>query len=325
MNDQDIAPAAEGQASTAERSRRPAADRHIAYAAELLSAGRRPTLDLLIAKNGGSRTTANQALQAFWAEHVPALLAQNQSESGLPDGLREGALKIWAEAQKAAEALSEQRSRALRSELIARGSVVESQLQAIEAERVQMAGELERSARAAAESEALAIERAQALAASQHAVDQLTKRAQESDAALREATAALEVARSDVAESARRRAEATAAAAEQLDALRSSAQREVEAANRQAESAREALVQAHERAFAALKEAYFESETRLRVEVDQHKTRVKQLESDLRKVQTRLADADAALAAAEAREAAASRKPWKRPMLKRAVRRLTPP
>src|SRR5690554_4002740 len=83
-----------------------ATERHLKTALGLLRAGKRPTLDMLVSANGGSRTTAQQALNALWAEHLPALLLEADSENTLPDAVRSALVSVWAQAMREAQEIA---------------------------------------------------------------------------------------------------------------------------------------------------------------------------------------------------------------------------
>lgn len=303
---------------------RPAVERHLDYALELIRAGRRPTLDMLVAENGGSRTTAQQALNSLWSEHLPALLLEADSESSLPDSVRSALVAVWSQALREAQEIASAALAEDRAAVESAKVTIEAQADALVSEReaVELAAqeaerqvrdalaelEKEREARQLAQQDALdARERAESLGA------QLAK----SDRALADATQALaklEALRKQEASDAKLALERAEAAAEKALA----------AARADAATMRADMVQAHEQALAALKDAYVDSEARLRVEIDAHKTRAKQVERECESLRQHNADQMARIAELEVAVAKAktSRRPWKRTTTGPRTRRL---
>lgn len=304
------------------RSRLPArgsaVDRHLDFALELLRAGRRPTLDMLVAENGGSRTTAQQALTALWEEHLPALLLEADSENTLPDSVRAALVSVWSQAMREAQEIAS-------ASLADDRSAVEAAKATVEALAVTLAQEREAARRSVELAErqtqeagaAFDREREARRLAAQDASD-ARERAESLGAQLAQASQALSHASTAMARLETQRKEEANAAKEAL--LRAEASAEKALANARADAAtmRADLMQSHEQAAAALKEAYVDSEARLRVEIDAHKTKIKHLERECDKLRQHNAE-QAAHAAAHAAELEAAiakansrRRPWNR-------------
>lgn len=295
-------------------TRASAVDRHLDYALELLRSGRRPTLDMLVAENGGSRTTAQQALNALWSEHLPALLLEADSENTLPDSVRSALVSVWSQAMREAQEIATAALDDERKAVETTRATIQAQVEALESEREivqrtaegserqvrEALGELEReqeARRLAQEDASDARERAESLSG------QLAK----SDRALAEASKALASLES-------LRKQEVAAAKEALQRAEAAAERAVEGARADAANMRADMAQAHEQAIAALKEAYVDSEARLRVEIDGHKTRLKQLQRECEALRQHNAEQVARIAELEVAltKAKISRRPWKR-------------
>lgn len=300
-----------------------AVERHLEYALDLLRDGRRPTLDLLVSANGGSRTTAQQAMNALWAEHLPALLLEADSDNTLPDSVRSALVSVWTQAMREAQDIASETLADERSEVAAIKATIEAQVTTLQGEREaaqrtveqaeqqvrQAQAELDRerdARRVALEDASDARDRAESLAA------QLTEAGQ----AFSQTSAAL--ARLEV-----QREQEASAAKEALERAESAAEKALTSARDDAAQMRADLIRTHEQTLGSLKEAYVDSETRLRVEIDAHKTRVGQLERECEKLRqhnaeqvARAAELEVALAKAKA-----TRRPWKRGTTKPIIRR----
>lgn len=290
------------------------AERHLEYAVELLRSGQRPTLDLLVSHNGGSRTTAQQALNALWTEHLPALLLESDSESTLPDSVRSALVSVWTQALREARELAEAALTDEKSQLSAARATLESQLQSLQGERVAAQEAVEDASRRVREAtEALEREREARRAAIEDASD-ARERAEGLAQKLADASQALSDSSAALARLESEREREREAAQETIGRVEAAAQRTLAAAREDAAAMRADLISTHEKAVAALKDAYVDSEARLRVEIDAQKTRAAQLERERDKLRghndelmARSAELEAELA-----KARSSRRPWMR-------------
>lgn len=304
---------------------RPAVERHLDYALELIRAGRRPTLDMLVAENGGSRTTAQQALNALWSEHLPALLLEADSENTLPDSVRSALVSVWSQAMRDAQEIATAGLADDRAAVESARATVEAQAGALQAEReaveraAQEAERRVRDAMAELEKEQEARRLAQDDAAdARERAETLSAQLAKTDRALTDATQAL-----TKLEALRKQEAVDAKLA--LQRAEAAAEKDLAAARSDAAAMRADMAQAHEHALAALKEAYVDSEARLRVEIDGHKTRAKQLERECEGLRQHNADQAARVAELEVALAKAktSRRPWRRSTTKPRTRKLT--
>lgn len=292
-------------------------ERHIAAAAAMLRRGVRPTVDLIVAECGGSRSTAQKALAELWENRLPKLLDARDYEDDVPVPIREAVGAVWREAQQQADAVAQ--------------AALAEQMRTLDTERAALSGVL-----AGIEAERQAAADAQAA---------LTASLADRDAELADALAALkaEQAAHAVSSNARRDAEYTAserlalldAYRDEITALRDrqreDAQRHEQAMQSAAESARveaeravataaderAALVASHAQALDALQAAYNESDMRLRLELDAANTELAKLRKQTAQAAQTAADKLDALRAqlAEAQrrlEATRRPKPWRR-------------
>lgn len=301
-------------------------ERHLTYATQLLRQGTRPTVDLLVAHLGGSRTTAAKALNDLWKDRLPAMLDARQYEGAMPVTVREAFGAIW---RTAMEAATEEAVAALdlqRRDLSARRAELEGQLEALEDER-QAARDREAALEAAGEAHRL---RAEALDAD---VARLLERERAllADVEQRDrdlATAAHELAAQRIrgAELQEALEAARKAAATELAQLLERMQGELAAARTNYEADLAAARRASAESERLLKEGYVESETRLRLALDEARTEQRKAEQAATALRGKLAEAEGLVAALRAQvdelKAGGGRPPWRRPSLRKpAVRR----
>lgn len=306
-------------------ARRSATDRHLEFALELLRAGRRPTLDMLVAENGGSRTTAQQALTALWAEHLPALLLEADSDNTLPDAVRSALMSVWTQAMKEAQAIASAALADEQGEVQAAWATIQAQTEALKLEQEAVDLSLAEAERRVQEAEAqLAKEREKRQVAQEEASDardraeSLAEQLAKSGRALSDASAAM----ARLEEQRKRDAEL---AREALDRSEAGAERALNAARADAAQMRAELVLAHEKAIGTLKEAYVDSEARLRVELDAQKTRAKQLEREHESLRQHNVEQTSRISELEVslKNARTARRPWRRGATK-GVMKVTP-
>lgn len=266
----------------------PAVGRLVRHAERLVREGRRPTVDVLVAECGGSRSTAQSALQAFWADALPRLLAARAIEDAdLPLPVLGAVRRLWGEAQAIATetaqaAVQADRDAARIAGETATARVAEAVAQADEAQRRAMtaADTLAAAERSAADAAARATAQIDALAA---ALEE--SRAQEaktsSALAAAEATAAQMADRIADASETIERLERTAALRDEtqrneITSLREQHQQDLREQTASAERHAGALRQAHAAAFDELRAAHLHSEQRLMVELDTARTQARQ-------------------------------------------------
>lgn len=296
-------------------------ERHVAYATELVLAGNRPTVDLLVARLGGSRTTAQKALNEFWAERLPRLLAGRQCEDDMPPPVREAAAALWGEARRLAD---EAAAAALADEkraLAVRQAELDGALASIAEERRQAADRAaELEANAARHEQARRQAESERDAARQEA---LALREQCADYAAR--VEALEADLIAVQDEHRRaiaalRAAETAHAEERMALVRAH-QAQMEQAQAGWREERAALQAAHAQALSELKEAYHASEQRLRVDLDAARTQATQATRAAEKAREALREAQGQVALLTEQVERARKARWRRPMLRRSLAR----
>jgi len=236
-------------------------ERHLHAALAMLQRGVRPTVDALVAECGGSRTTAQKALEELWTQRLPLLLAQRQTESDLPASVIEGMMGIWREATTAAEAKATAAYAEAMRQAEAERAEMRATLAAIEAERARHTEAMQQAQTRISEQEALIAQQREALEALDARLKEQVTLWERAIAARDEANRQLADARIALTKQEQAAQEAARAHAEAIATLKAEAQAE-----------REAQRKAHAEAMDALKAAYLDAETRLRVDLDAART-----------------------------------------------------
>lgn len=312
---------AAGQAAANSLARAPrggANDRLITAGLDMLRRGLRPTVDLLVAECGGSRTTATAALADLWSQSLPGLLARAEGTDDTPEPVLRAMRTLWTDAlgigaEKAAEALQGERDR-----ITAERSTIETERQEAAVQREAYAarlGEIEASLTEAHRDKDAAQEAVRAARDElQLAQDQIEEhrdgnaRLSEQLGHARDELEQLRVALKDAAaelEGERQRFASEAAG------IRAAAESNLAAAKADADTRLSALNDTHAAAYDSLKTAYHDSEQRLRVDLDAERTDGQKKSQRIEALQRDLAEARAAAAVAAA-EAQAKPKPWRR-------------
>lgn len=289
-------------------------ERHLAHAQAMLERGVRPTVDLIVAECGGSRTTAQKALVELWESRLPALLAARHYEDDVPVPVQEAIGTLWREARQQADTAAEQALASAMTTLEGERAEIRGVLSGIEAERqrAKEASEFqdtriadlqrekdELNARVASMQESL---NSQTLTITMLKGD--AKEARDALARTQEALADANSAHAVVVA----QYEASAAAEKVAHDTRTNEARTAHAAER------EALISGHQRAMDALKTAYHDADQQRRVEIDALKTEIVRLG----KVAAATAKADAQKIdvlrneVAALKQSSAVRRPWRR-------------
>jgi len=284
-------------------------ERLLRHAEELVRSGTRPTVDLLVAHCGGSRTTAQNALNVFWRESLPALLTTHAIEGNdLPASVAEALRAVWGEAQRQALVAATQSVAKLQASAEADAALAESRM----TEATQITRDAEN-----------------AIAGMQHLLDDregqiqaLNARNDKLSAALEElrsaAIASREEAarlRSDAGHMGSRIAELQAAlgaeqeawiaaadahARELAEHAKASAQSLADTKAR-ADAAIATMSTAHTAAFSQLQEAHLSAMQRIQVDLDAARTEAKVAQKRRDHIARQLDSVDARLRAAESR------------------------
>lgn len=240
----------------------------IEFAFQLVLAGERPTADRLRAEFGGSQTTAVQALQAFWADYLPARLkAAEVDDPSFPSALRDALRDLWQAAQELAHA------------------ALAEQAQRLEAERAALIARAQDAESALAAAQEAAHEERESMAASLRDRDEEARHLRERVALLERAAQEAEEQAQRTSESARREIAALIAERDRLSVALRAVQEERAALTAQHEAAIARLDALWEARVEELKSLHHDAEQRLRVELDAARTqaeKARQAEQRLR-------------------------------------------
>lgn len=287
-----------------------AIERYLELAQQLVERGRRPTLDVLVATLGGSRTTAQKALTEFWESRLPSLLNAKQAESTVPAPVLEVAAAIWSTAKAAADTAAQDAFDVRMRGLEAREAETDAVLAGVAAERARHEASTTEMARTiGAQKEQLEQRGAEAAAAKEKAAtlaQALELREQE-----------LEAERSRARELEDRLAAEVQGRAAEVATLRAEHAAATDAAERRTVSERETLTAGHAAAISALKQAYHDGEQRLRVDLDAARTAGSKAEKELTKAKDEIRDLRAELKSTTAALEAALAPRWRRPGIRR--------
>ena len=223
--------------------------------------GIRPTVDALLTECGGSRTTAQKALEELWTHRLPLLLAQRQTESDLPPPVQAGMLAVWREATAAADAKATAAFAEAMRGIEAERAEIRATLAAIEAERTRHGEAMQQAQARIAEQDGLLAQQREALDTLEARLKEQVTLWERAIAARDEANRLLADARASLEKREQDAQQAAAAHAVALAAIKDEALAE-----------REAQRKAHAEAMDALKAAYVDAETRLRVDLDAART-----------------------------------------------------
>lgn len=247
-------------------------ERHIDAASKMLQRGVRPTVDLVVAECGGSRTTAQKALAELWENRLPAMLDARSYEEDIPASIRETMGAVWREARQLAEEEAQ--------------AVIAQQLKSLDAERAEINGVLAGIAAERQEAAAAIAERDASILSHQHNLrdqEQRLAAAQQENIQLRHEHSALELqltstltqlqtAQADMATLQADAQRAATAAQEALQQAQAEGSSRLQAAQESFEIARSSIVASHQESMDALKAAYHDSDQRLRLEIDGYRT-----------------------------------------------------
>lgn len=252
-----------------------AVERHVRYAETLILQGTKPTVDLLVAHLGGSRTTAQKALTTFWAEHLPKLLATRGVDESVPQGVRDAVTALWRSAMADASAVAAAELATQRREVEARATMLEGAMSEIAAER---AGFAEVRAMQAERIAALDAQLAQMHEAAEAAKRQrenlsgevllLRERLEATEKRALESLAALTRMRDELAET-------TARHAAERQRLEEAHGREKDELRASAAAEREAMAAAHAEAMGNLKQSYVDRDADWMRQLDAARTTAK--------------------------------------------------
>ncbi|CAN7519525.1 DNA-binding protein [Pseudoxanthomonas sp. LjRoot168] len=106
---------------------------HVTEAWSQLAAGRRPSADSVVSAVGGSKTTANAAMNYFWKSYMPDMMS-GRDTNDTPDPIQKLANNMWQTALKLATKTAENKLTEQRQSLA-------QQAEAMDTERRQMASE----------------------------------------------------------------------------------------------------------------------------------------------------------------------------------------
>lgn len=294
-------------------------ERYLRYAEELVVTGQRPTLDLLVAHLGGSRTTAHKALTEFWGERLPLLLAAREQETDLPAAVIEAMGTLWRTAKREATTTAESAMQGERDAVRHRQDALDAALAEVAAEREQhtiLRSMLEERV-AAAEAE---------LTGTRGRLQDTTDALQSTERALAGVRAALGAKDAQLAAAAEAMAAAQAEAerereraAAELDRVTKDAMASAERMRADVAAERESAARAHSAAMAELKAAYLDSETALRLELDGAKTRLAHTEKARDAARQEAARLAGEVAGLKERVVAAEavKSKWRRPGIRR--------
>lgn len=286
-----------------------AVDRLIRYAEQRVRAGQRPTVDLLVAECGGSRTTAQKALNTFWEDALPRLLeARSIEDTEIPPPVIEAIRRLWGEAQTlagehAAAAVQAEREAVKTAQATAEARVAEAAALVEDAKREAAAVGDRLAEREAAQAEdqiriADLMAKLDAERETRSAAQAESERLRAERDGLNERLASMTA---DLARLREERDQYAAAHAAEIEALRVRHAEALEAQQRQAAQAQAAIQAAHQRAFDELREGRLAAEQRLMVEIDSAKTVARKYEKTAALWQQRHAATDTRLREAERR------------------------